>query len=115
MPLYCVDELLERPGIGGNVTNVAAGEVRWIRTTKRRTKAPFFICASFGDASGGCGASWPPDYSKGARSATSLLSNHLHQHSFWPSIVELAVENWLPGAEVELEAVAATTTSRPMT
>src|SRR5436305_6543179 len=69
------------------------------------------------------GWSWRPEWVNGKATATcrggmgswrtaarcspsptiaSLLPNHLHHHPLRPSPVELAVEDLLPGAEVEL-------------
>ena len=43
-----------------------------------------------------------------------ITPDDLHQRPFLPAAIELAVENLLPRAEVELALVTATTTSRPM-
>ena len=47
-------------------------------------------------------------------SDASLLADDFHQDPLAPSAIELAVEDLLPGTEVELDLVTATTTSRPM-
>ena len=56
----------------------------------------------------------PRKWRKARGFRSPLIADDLDQHALAATAVELAIKNLLPGTEVELPAVIATTTSRPM-